>query len=255
MPILPLKERLMPDSALQRLAGMRNPGGWLISALESVQESHGEGRNDPGWFHPSDFYNECDAFLAFRYLGAPAIEDISARTQRIFDLGSGRDEYLKRDMQRSGISLIKEEADRKIVIPEYKIRGELDDWVQNPLTKEPFVIDYKTIRPDAWTELKEAQRSHLLQVQSYEFAKKTQRGFILYENKGTQELKLLQADFDQKIWQNEIAGRALRIMAELDNNVVRRNPLHCSSCPFFANGVCTGNDIANLKKQSGLYDS
>src|SRR3990170_4367967 len=113
---------------------MSKPGNWLISAIEGVQESHGTGRRDPGFFHPSDFGNECDAYLAFKFLGAPAVQNIAARTQRIYDTGNARDKDLKRDIHKAGVSLIKKKEDRKIYIPSLRIRGELDEWVENPIT-------------------------------------------------------------------------------------------------------------------------
>lgn len=242
----------MPDNALKRLADMRKPGRWLIAAIEGVEESNGMGRFDPGWFHPSDFGHECDAFLAFRFLGAPAIEAISARTRRIFDLGSARDVDLKRDIGLAGVSLIKEPEDRSIVIPAVYIRGELDEWVENPITKERFVVDIKTMRPDLWEKIEETLPSHKLQLHPYMFAKETYKGLILVENKGNQDLKCLTTDWENKTWQEKIVDRVYRILTELGFNRVQRNPVHCSSCPFFANGICTANQIQKLKEESGL---
>lgn len=243
----------MVESALKRMADLRKPGKWLIAGLESVQESHGTGRFDPGWFHPSDFGNDCDAFLAFRFLGAPAVSSISAKTQRIFDLGSGRDEYLKRDMAASGLSVITAEEQRKIVIELYRIRGELDDLVKHPLTQQLYVVDFKTMHTEAFKLLEAAKPAHVLQVHPYMFAKQVYKAFILYENKDNQELKAFPADWDNNIWTDRIAGRAQRIISLLDQDVVNRNPVSCSRCPFFANAVCTKNNIRELKEQSGLY--
>lgn len=243
----------MVDSALKRLADVRKPGQWVIAALEGVQASEGTGRFDPGWFHPSDFGSDCDAFLAFRFLGAPSVSSISARTQRIFDLGNARDVSLREDMARAGVSLLKKPEDRNIVIEHLRIRGELDDWVQHPISKERFIVDYKTMRPDAWVELKEVKRDHFLQVHPYMYAKQTYKGLVLYENKGTQELKIMEANFDGQVWQKEIVERTERIISGLEKDHVNRNPVSCSGCPFFANGVCTTNNIRELKVASGLW--
>lgn len=243
----------MPDTALRRLAQMGSPGNWLIAAIEGVQESHGTGRFDPGFFHPSDFGNDCDAFLAFRYLGAPAVQSIAARTQRIFDLGNARDLALKKDMKRAGVSLIRREEDRKIYIPHLHIRGELDDWVMNPVTHLKYVVDIKTMRPDEWDHLEAVKHAHFLQLHPYMYDKETYKGLVLYENKGSQELKMEISDFNGRVWQTEIVERVGRIITGLDMNIVYRNPVRCSSCPFFSNGVCTSNDIARLKEASGLY--
>jgi CRISPR/Cas system-associated exonuclease Cas4 (RecB family) len=231
-----------------------NSGSWLIAAIEGAQVRHGEGRQDPGWFHPSNFGNECDAFHAFRYLGAPAKENIDARTQRIFDYGDFREGYLQKYTAKAGISLINKPEDRRIEIPHLHIRGELDNWVENPITNKRYVIDYKTMRSGLWKELTEVTKSHLLQLHPYQYAKETYLGYVLYENKDTQELKAMPSDFNGKIWQSEIVERIEKILSRLDINVVDRTPVKCNYCPFFANGVCTSNKIADLKKASGLYD-
>lgn len=245
----------MPEGALKRLAtAMKTPGGWIVSRVEFVQQSSGSYRRDPGWFHPSSLGGECDAQLAFQFLGAPGIESISAQTRRIFDNGSGRDLWLKTDFKKAGISLIKEEDDRKILIESLRIRGELDEWIEHPETKKRAVVDFKTMNSTYWKALDTIKRDHHLQLHPYMYAKETWEGYIWYENKDTQEVKLKEGHFNGKMWQEEIVERIERIIGELDNNRVTRNPVECSRCPFFANGVCTANQIAKLKEESGLYD-
>lgn len=242
----------MVDSALKRLANMHNPGNWIIAAIEGAQYSSGEGRHDPGWFHPSALGNECDAFLAFRFLGAPAKQVIEARTQRIFDYGNEREGYLREYVVTAGINIITDPKDRYIEIPDLRIKGELDEWVINPITKEKYIVDYKTMRSGLWKELTQVTRGHHLQLHPYQFAKETYKGFVLYENKDTQELKAMKADFNNNIWQTDIVDRINRILSKLKIDLVDRNPINCSRCPFFANGVCTSNKIAELKESSGL---
>lgn len=260
--------RSQPESsALKRLGALNSgtTGKWIIAALESVQASEGEGRVDPGTFHPSGLADECDAKLAFGFLGAPAVKSISARTQRIFDLGSGRDAYLKRDMMKSGISIVDPtklmtnergetvEVDRHIEIPHLYIRGELDDWVAHPVTGRKYVVDYKTMNPTEFAALDKVKPSHHIQVHPYMFARQTYEAYVLYENKADQEFKLKPANFDQTIWTNKIENRILRILDGLEHDYVTRTPGRCSYCPFYANGVCAANEIAALKARSGLY--
>lgn len=242
-----------PDSALKRLAGRSNPAQWFISVLEGVQNSVSEGRQDPGWFHPSMFGEPCDANLAFWFLGAPAVVSTNAKLQRIFDNGNCRDEFLKQDTAKAGISLVKKDSDRKIELSLLHIRGELDEWVANPANQEQAIIDFKTMHTKAWTELKEVKHSHHLQIMIYEFGKGVHKGFVLYENKDTQEWKLMPANFDNKIWQEEIIDRTARILKGLENDTVYRTPVNCTGCPFNANGVCASNQIYDLKVKSGLY--
>lgn len=244
----------MADSALARLvSSARNPGGWVTSGLEQVQESTGPSRQDAGWFHPSSFGDECDARLAFAFLGAPSEQVISAKLQRIFDLGNARDLALKADMRRAGLSLITKESERKIEIPHLRIRGELDDWIQHPKTGNKYLLDYKTMNSDEWKSLTVAKYSHQLQVMPYEYAKETYEGFILYENKNDQSLKILTANFDGKVWQTTFVERTERILKGLQNNQVFRAPTSCNNCPYFKNTVCAANQIEKLKEVSGLF--
>lgn len=228
-------------------------GSWLIAAIEGAQATWEPRRFDPGWFHPSSLGNECDAFLAFQYLGAPAEENIDARTRRIFDYGHQREAFLQAYTKKAGISLIDSPEERMIVIPHLHIRGELDNWVQNLVTKKRYIIDYKTMRSDLWKELTEVKREHRLQLHPYQYARETYEGYVIYENKDTQELKAPTSNFDGKIWQEQIVDRIERILTRLDQNIVDRNPVKCSRCPFFNNGVCAGNQIEKLKEESGLY--
>lgn len=236
-------------NSLKRLGRMRVPGRWLIDALEANLESSGPGRTDPGWFHPSNFGHECDAFLAFAFLGVPGRGHIAARNQRIFDLGSGRDHDLKKLTKKAGISLIKKEEDRKISIPSLHIRGELDEWVQNPATGRKYVIDFKTMNNDEFQSLESVKPSHHKQVHPYEFSKETYEGYVLYENKNNQEWKVMPADFSAQTWQNEIVQRIERILTGLRGGYVRRTPVaNEAGCPFYY--VCSSANIPRIIEES-----
>lgn len=257
----------MPDSALKRLASMSNPGRWYVAALEGVQESSGEGRQDPGWFHPSAFGDPCDARLAFSYLGAPALSTVRAQTRRVFDNGSGRDFYLKRDTQAAGISLVEEFPEprtcvkcgdtvrdtRHICIPGMHIRGELDEWIKNPISLHKYVVDFKTMRSGLFKDLEAVKPEHLVQVHPYMMDKETWEGYVLYECKDDQAFKCMPANFSNQTWKEEISDRVERILSGLEHDVVYRNPISCTNCPFYANKVCLANKIPELKEASGLY--
>lgn len=243
----------MPDEALRRLANMRRPANWLIAVLESGQASEGTGRYDPGWIHPSDLSSECDAFIAFRYLGAPAKQVIEPKLQRIFDYGNIRESYLRHYLQVAGVSVLSTKEERQIVIPHLHIRGEMDDLVKHPLSGELHVIDYKTMHMDRFEKLDAAVPGHFLQVQPYQFATNVFKAFIIYECKNDNRLKAFPANFDGKVWEEQIVQRIHRILTGLQQDQVFRNPAHCTGCPFFANGVCTNNQIKKLKEESGIF--
>lgn len=240
----------MVNSALKRLAGMRNRERWLLDAIDGTLESNTAGRTDPGWFHPSSLAHPCDAFLAFQFLGAPSKQIISARSQRIFDLGSARDKALKAAVRKAGVSLIKKEEDRKIAITPYMIRGELDEWVENPISHERFVVDFKTINMVAYDALEQEREDHKIQVHPYMFGKETYRGAILYENKNNQEHKLFSFQFDYPLWHG-ITSRLEQIRTALKQGFVHRQPIpNDSQCPFYS--ICTYANIQELKEKSGL---
>lgn len=230
---------------------MRKPGRWFLDALESVQESKGSGRTDPGWFHPSDLSHTCDAYIAFKFLGAPEEKSISAKLQRIFDLGSARDKQLKQDAKRSGASIITNEKERKIEIPTYRIRGELDDIIEQPITKERFIVDYKTMNSKEWEALDVVKPSHHLQVHPYMFGKEIYNGLVLYENKNTQDHKIMQANFSNDIWQEKVTNRIERILQGIKGNFVNRMPIpNDSQCSFYH--ICSNANIAQLKEKIEL---
>jgi len=230
---------------------MRKPGNWLIAVLEGVQESNGTGRQDPGYFHPSDFGHVCDAYMAFKFLGAPAVEKIPARLRRIFDHGSGRDYYLKSDSKRAKISLIKKEEDRKIELPELHIRGELDEWVVNPANGRKYVVDFKTMNTTEFQQLTAVKPSHHKQVHPYMKAKETYEGIVLYEDKNDQSLKAMPADFDKNIWQDEIVNRVDRVLNGIRSGYIRRTPIaNESNCPFY--NICSFANIEKMLEESGL---
>lgn len=240
----------MPDNSLKRLAQMRKKGNWLIASIESVQESTGPSRGDPGWFHPSGLGHTCDARLAFEFLGAPSNQTITARLQRIFDLGNARDLALKKATKKAGVSLIKKEEDRKIVIPSYRIRGELDDWVLNPVTGRKAIVDYKTMNHDEFEALEAVKPSHHVQVHPYMFAKETYEGLVLYEDKNTQTLKIHEADFNNQTW-GEITSRLETIIDGIRKGYVKRTPIaNESSCPFY--NICSWANIDKLREESQL---
>lgn len=246
----------MADSSLKRLGQLGSvtastTGHWLMAAIDGADERRGPARTDAGWFHPSSLDHICDAYLAFSYLGVASEEVIPARLSRVFALGNARDLDLKKSVRRAGISLVEKERDRYIEIPEFKIRGSFDDHVAHPITKERYIVDFKTMRSDLWEALKEIMPAHHLQVHPYMFGVQTYKALLLYENKNTQEFKIKTGHFDNKIWHG-ITSRVLRILDDLDKGFVRRTPLpNDSQCPFYH--MCSYANIPKLKEESGLF--
>lgn len=79
----------------------------------------------------------------------------------------------------------KYEFEKRVVHPFYPIEGSLD----GDLTIESveLILDYKTMSPLEWAKLRKPSLKHQAQLLTYEVLSKVQNGFLLYENKGTQE--------------------------------------------------------------------
>lgn len=233
----------MPNP-LKRIIEMRGDA-WLLARVDGWLESKPSGRSDPGWFHPSDLGHPCDAYLLFTYLGLARKEIVPARTRRIFDLGNNRDIAWKGYTVSTGLSLIKKEAERKILLPEYRIRGELDDIVKNPDTGEVFVVDYKTANDRYWQDLKGPNGGHCLQVHPYMYAKGISQALILYENKNDQAVKVFRVDFDNDLWKTITKRLAGIIQVAEKGWQPERKPIqNDSSCRYF--WVCSDFDPAKF---------
>lgn len=222
------------ESSLGRVLALRT-GDWLLPHVEDWHEkSYGKGRVTPGWVHASELDGSCDAYLAFCYLGVKKLgARPTARVQRIWDNGTGRDRYWKLYLRRSGLSIIKKNEDRRIIIPEVRIVGEFDDLVRHPLTEEQWIVEFKTMNSGQFSTLHQPMPGHKVQVHSYMFAKLVQRSCILYENKDNQEVKVFQQHFDASLWNNLVA-RLQRVLDSLDNGIFpERTPMKNESwCPY-----------------------
>ena len=215
------KQTIKKDSSLSRVLAQRT-GQWLISGVDDWLEANAEFRYDPGWFHPSSLSHQCDAFLAFAFMGTEAKGKPRARNRRILDNGTSRDEDWKRYLHESKISVYKHwggspkerklaSAERYIEIPHMRIRGECDDVVTNRITKELSVFEFKTMNTDEWDKLRAPLPGHVTQVHPYMFAKGILQAIILYENKNNQDTKQYNIRFDGALWQG-IEMRLTNIM-------------------------------------------
>jgi hypothetical protein len=240
-----LKKQTIPKgSSLSRVIAQRT-GGWLQARVDEHLESDIERRYDPGWFHPSALGNPCDALLAFQYMGSMGKSTTKARTQRIFDLGTSRDEDIKRYLHKSNISLMKHwggspterklaSAERYIEIKSAHIRGEFDDLGFNDVTKETYIIEIKTMNTEEWQKLRAPKNDHIIQVHPYMFAKGVLQTIFIYENKDNQDWKTYVKKFDGALW-HSIELRLANIVQLVESRQLpwRTPMLNDSQCAFF----------------------
>lgn len=237
------KESVKKDSLLSRVLAQRT-GGWLKAGVDQYLEDRHEFRSDPGWFHPSALANPCDAFLAFAFMGLQGKGKITPRLARIFDNGTGRDEYWKQYLHESGISLMKHwggspeerelaSLERQIEIGHCKIRGEFDDKIYNASTGETYIFEFKTMNCDEWAALKAPKTDHVLQAHCYMFGTGVLQAMIVYECKNCQDVKTFIKRFDGALW-HSIEARALNIIELIQSKQMPwRTPMQYDSrCQF-----------------------
>ena len=238
------KKTVKKDSALSRVLAQRT-GDWLQAHVDQYLEDKWEFRADPGWFHPSALGNPCDAALAFAFMGTKAKGTPSAAGTKRMDNGTSRHEDISRYLVESGASLFKhwggspEERElawkeRSFEIPSVKVRGTCDDLVVNPLTKEKYVFEFKTMNPDEWEALTAPKTDHILQLHPYMFGFGALQGQITYENKGNQKWKNYPVRFDAALW-HSTEQRLLNIMEQIERRKLpwRTPQLYESQCFFF----------------------
>lgn len=234
---------------LRSLVAASRGDNWIGPAVDSWLVTSDDGdRIDPGWFHPSSLSHPCDAHLAFHWIGvAHEPRKADPVLMRIFDVGNQRDAAIKGYLKQSGLSIANKgsncdcvnakgkrmgEEPRHICIPSITIRGECDDIVENPVTHEPGIAEIKTKRSLLWSKLEVPDVSHAVQVHPYMYAKKMPVTFFIYENKDSQEWKIVRFQFDPALW-NSLVARLAAIIERLRQHQVQQKDFQkCTTCPF-----------------------
>lgn len=250
------------DTPLKRIIGARGPS-WLVNHAESYIELQANKYNglsrQRGWFSPSDLHNPCDAYLAFRYMAVEQRSKVSARLQRIFDVGNAADARIKDMLRECGLSVIPaykpkpsdtsndiywgEKRLRQFELPDWRIKGEYDDKVQNPITREKFIVEIKTMNTDEFQALKAPKEDHIIQVQPYLYHDKEVAGvYFLYEDKNTQDWKPFVQGMDSGVW-NATTDRLAYILDCLDKGEMpmRRPQQYETRCQF--HWTCSAFDM------------
>ena len=181
---------------------------WLINQLDEMLSS--KKRNGmKGKFHASAIGNPCDRYLYLAYHGLLPELPLSARIQRIFDNGNYLEYRMGKYFERLGI-LIKREVPCKLENP--IISGRIDFILKHPKLRT-VLLELKSIKNSGFEELNGPTETHAIQAQVYIHLNKLgiDTGYVLYENKDTQELKCFRVDKDEdKI--NKILERCYAIM-------------------------------------------
>ncbi len=188
-----------------------------------------------GWVHVSDILNECDRYLAARFLGYQFKEDISTQLNRIFENGH----MMHIRWQNWFLSLPSEySVEISKIIQTWPIIGEADIIVTHPRFGK-VVVELKSINDGGFKRLKKgALLSHIQQVSqySYLFGSTGEGGpepwtaQIWYENKNDQKV----LTFDPEVQTEWAASRIDRALEIVDLVTSGRLPKSCKdeACPY-----------------------
>lgn len=176
-------------------------------------------RLDPGWFHPSSLGpSRCNVALALEFLGVASDRSLPANVQRIFELGHARDLAWKSYLAETGLSVCRSDEDRKICLPQLRIRGECDDIINGP-GGVPHIVEIKTMRESVWKDAKEPLPDHWVQGHVYMAGHRIWKTLYIYENKSDCQVKTFVINFDPLTW-IQIQQRVKDLLDQLKNGYI-----------------------------------
>jgi len=195
--------------------------------LTSLIQEGLERKNSPpraGVFYPSTLGNKCDRYMYMAYNGMLLWSDIPPRIQRIFDVGGAFEERFEKYLDKVKILVSRE---LPIKTEEPPISGRID-FIVYP--DDPVPVELKTIKQEEYKKLRGPKPEHLMQLQLYLNMGNYKHGYILYENKNTQDWKCFRLDKDELLW-DSVVERCNLVMAMTE-----------------APEKCTGNRWCGCKK-------
>lgn len=248
----------MTRNIVQNLT-FRKPTALDATALSQFIESQytkdqgGESFKTKTSFSPSSIggYNGlCPRYWYLAFSGANFVDSFDAMGIANMENGKDRHERLQTLLKESGI-LVDEEVEIKMTNP--PVRGFIDVLIR--WEGEVVVGEIKTCRQEMFlfrqTQMKPSAQ-HLLQILIYLKATGKKQGFLLYENKNSQEFLVIPVEMNEK---NEaILEEALEWMrmvydnfenGELPKRPVGKKNKICKGCPLY-------NECWNVKPEGTM---
>ena len=223
---------------------------------------------DYTYFHPSEFH-ECVRKIAYKFYEVEGKNKITPDLQRIFDNGHYMHERYVQYFRNIGIiygvwqcanPLCKEEYGRDvnigIVEPEMpcekcgcekyfyeEVNVRKDDfWFSGhidcifKLAGDLGIVDFKSMNSRMFSQLREPLEKHIIQVTIYLWILDIHSGFLLYENKDTQKIKLYEIVRNDELVE-KIKNRAMGLKGILEQRKLPKRPFkkdskQCKSCDF-----------------------
>jgi CRISPR/Cas system-associated exonuclease Cas4 (RecB family) len=242
----------------------------FLELLKSHLESKAKNNDRKyDYFHPSEF-SDCVRKITYLHMGEVGNNKISGDLQRVFDNGHGMHhryaEYLS-DMglaygvwkcknpfcneeygrgELLGIPKREDPCDKcgcsdysyeevQVFSEEYMFKGHVDGIFK--LADEFYVVDYKSMFSFQFKKLSGPLEKHVIQLTIYIWLLDLKSGFLLYENKDDQKIKMFEVTRNEKLIES-IKKRAKKLMHVLDEDLLPKRPYankndkHCKQCPF-----------------------
>lgn len=181
-------------------------------------------------FYASDL-GKCPRWLAYELREDIPKKPLTAQKIRIYRAGKEFEENLEEELKALGWNY-----EREVPFEKGIISGRADF-----LLKDPFetILEAKTIHPYFWQKLKTPLIEHILQLCFYLSCAKLEIGFLIYENKGSQERKeflVKLSDYEEEL---ESAIKKIEELAqtdfyqELPERAYPKSDWHCKTCDYF----------------------
>lgn len=223
---------------------------------------------DYSFFHPSEFH-QCVRKICYKYYGVGNdnnVKKITTDLQRVFDNGFYMHKRYTDYFSNIGIlygvwqcknplckelygkqekyGILKPDNCNKCGCNEYEyvevelenkehmIAGHFDGILR--IGGDYCIIDYKSMHANNFSRLTEPLNKHIIQVSIYLWLSSLNHGFLLYENKDSQKIKLFQVDYDQKLI-DKILKRSDGLRKIISNKKLPKRPFEkdssqCRSC-------------------------
>lgn len=183
-------------------------------------------------------HGNCPRYWNIAFNGAYFVETTDALGVANMANGSQAHERIQSLFESSGTLVNKE---TEITLKDPPVRGFIDVMIR--WQGEVIVGEIKTTREEVFMFRKASMKPapyHLLQILIYMKATGKNKGFLLYENKNTQEFLVIPVQMDEK--NKEILDYAINWMREVysayENNTMPKQPFQkrnkiCKECPVF----------------------
>jgi len=204
-----------------------------------------------GAFHPSEYSNPCDAFLAFQLVGEKEERKERVEQRRIFDTGTVIHELLQYYMGTwARLEGHDYHAEVRVRHDALEMTGHADGLLAAVVAiggqqlRFRMVLDYKSCNSTTFNKLGNTPgSSYVKQLHGYLKALDVPMGCILYFNKDNSNMRALYVPFDYGVW-TPIQQRLERIQAQMDQYQIppRRIGRSCHWCRY--NAVCQPRKLA-----------